>query len=374
MIVPPKELRGLIDKTADYVAKNGVKFEEQIYNKQNEENFSFLRLDNPYRAYYDKRVIFFAKQRINNEQKNAEMILEEKEEEDELSQTEDNGFSFGLIQPKMSVEMRETIQMTARYVAVSGEDFLGQLMLSEENNPQFSFLKPNSPFFSYFTDLISSYVEIMENREKHNEALLSYVESLDNVIKECEGRIQHKHKQENYIANIMKTDNKEVKYEYDWNNFTIMETIDFEEKRNRRDRTEEFRARNKEVDIALDGVLKKRKIKDRETVGRAAVDDREYRENQQYVDGTMVKCTFCNTNISSHLFEQHRKEELELRRQVQKTTVSEKELSKDAFVNNLNSFVNLRKKRMGEEDDESGFEHKVIEKPAFLKRHKGEDK
>ena len=58
IIYPPPEVRNIVDKTAGFVARNGIEFEQRI--KQNEINnpkFNFLNTGDPYHAYYQHRVV-----------------------------------------------------------------------------------------------------------------------------------------------------------------------------------------------------------------------------------------------------------------------------------------------------------------------------
>lgn len=75
VIIPPPEIRSNIhlifgildilleiaDKTAEYVAKNGSAFEEIVQRSEaNNAKFSFLKAHDPYRAYFEQKVIEFA--------------------------------------------------------------------------------------------------------------------------------------------------------------------------------------------------------------------------------------------------------------------------------------------------------------------------
>ena len=57
IILPPPEVRNIVNKTASFVARNGPEFEQRI--KQNEINnpkFNFLNFGDPYHAYYQHKV------------------------------------------------------------------------------------------------------------------------------------------------------------------------------------------------------------------------------------------------------------------------------------------------------------------------------
>jgi hypothetical protein len=58
VIIPPQEIRQQIETTARYVALHGRGFEKIIIsNEANNPIFSFINIDDPYRAYYDQKVI-----------------------------------------------------------------------------------------------------------------------------------------------------------------------------------------------------------------------------------------------------------------------------------------------------------------------------
>merc|ERR1711972_430593 len=56
LIFPPPDIRGVIDKTAQFVAKCGPEFEQRVLREQNHQKFAFLLPNNPYRAYYEHKV------------------------------------------------------------------------------------------------------------------------------------------------------------------------------------------------------------------------------------------------------------------------------------------------------------------------------
>jgi hypothetical protein len=57
VIIPPQEIRQEIETTAKYVAQYGRDFEKIIISKEvNNPIFSFINIDDPYRAYYDQKV------------------------------------------------------------------------------------------------------------------------------------------------------------------------------------------------------------------------------------------------------------------------------------------------------------------------------
>lgn len=53
-MIPPPEIKSIIEKTANYVAKNGASFESMIMKVEaNNIKFNFLKFnDDPYRPFY----------------------------------------------------------------------------------------------------------------------------------------------------------------------------------------------------------------------------------------------------------------------------------------------------------------------------------
>jgi splicing factor 3A subunit 1 len=57
IILPPFELRRLIDKAAEFVAKNGANFESMLIKAEiNNPKFSFFSIEDIYHAYYRQKL------------------------------------------------------------------------------------------------------------------------------------------------------------------------------------------------------------------------------------------------------------------------------------------------------------------------------
>ena len=61
IIKPPPDIRAVVHKTAQFVAKNGRAFETKILAREEGKSmkFSFLEASSPFHAYYEDRVLFF---------------------------------------------------------------------------------------------------------------------------------------------------------------------------------------------------------------------------------------------------------------------------------------------------------------------------
>ena len=55
----------------------------------------------------------------------------------------------------------DIIKLTAQYVARNGRAFLSGLTSREQGNPQFDFLNPGSPLFSFFQRLVEAYAQVI---------------------------------------------------------------------------------------------------------------------------------------------------------------------------------------------------------------------
>ncbi len=52
----------IADRTAQYVAKNGAQFEELVAKAEKDNlKFSFLKIGDPYRAYYDSKIYEYSR-------------------------------------------------------------------------------------------------------------------------------------------------------------------------------------------------------------------------------------------------------------------------------------------------------------------------
>jgi splicing factor 3A subunit 1 len=58
IIIPPPEIRAVVDKTANYAAKFGKSFEQKLLNSEEGKTakFNFMRPFDPYHAYYEFKI------------------------------------------------------------------------------------------------------------------------------------------------------------------------------------------------------------------------------------------------------------------------------------------------------------------------------
>jgi splicing factor 3A subunit 1 len=242
VIIPPEDVRKLADKAAEYVAKNGLPFEE-LLNKESQGNakFCFLQHTNPYRPYYDQKVIEFSKglitkldephQKINAMMKEPNSMLNT---DKELKAPSADQFSYA--HPSVGTLEMDIIKHAAQFVAENGQRFLIALTEREKSNPQFEFLKPTHSLFPFFTTLIDSYSTLLNMyKNKKNDPLklklMTNVADKHAIFTRAGQRFEYENLQKQ-----MKKKRDEVEEEernkmamIDWNDFVVVQTIDFKD-------------------------------------------------------------------------------------------------------------------------------------------------
>lgn len=236
VILPPPEVRSIVEKTVGYVVRNGSSFEERIQQKEESNSkFSFLRLDDPYRAYYEWRL---------TERQNGGAALNEDENKsngttgnisnsDEIAKSEPTEFSFKL--PAMSAQDYDVIKLTALYVARNGNQLLKSIAHRESKNFQFDFLKPTHSLFPIFNHLVEQYKKTISP----SPALLQKIETgaIDpySVINKARIRAEWQaHQLDEARKKSKLAEEERIAYaQIDWHDFVVVETIQFVEADNK---------------------------------------------------------------------------------------------------------------------------------------------
>ncbi|KAF0701425.1 hypothetical protein As57867_008097, partial [Aphanomyces stellatus] len=276
IIYPPPEIRAVVDKTAQFVARNGRSFERKIAGEVISAKFSFLKPNDPYHAYYEHKVEEFETQL--NEPEPAKSPAAAKEEETSAPPppapaalpSEPAKIEVGVVEkkpieavvskslqkikdknqppaeeqfkqkhPTLTPLDQEIMYLTAQYTAVSGKPFLSGLATREQRNPQFDFLKPTHPLFAYFTFLVESYAKILTAKAQENKKMSGNVliEALEAGMDRMQvlDRCVHKHEwmrreEEDKQKEAMETDAEKLAYQQiDWHDFVVVETITFDD-------------------------------------------------------------------------------------------------------------------------------------------------
>lgn len=264
LIIPPPGVRAVLHKTAQYVARNGRSFEERILTSQqgSSQKFSFMKDGDPYHMYYQTKIQEYLdgvaeendrkRKELEDERrrKAAEEEAQRKEQEAAASKTVARSrgvvnpiaaaaqnvpktappaFQF-LLPPTSSLSARDSdvIKLTARFTAVGGKAFLGDLASREQRNPLFDFLRPTNPFFTYFTALVDAYQRILEKPQALRKELLLR-QDRQAVLERAVWRWHHETAADGARLEREREESaaRESFANVDWHDFVVVETIDF---------------------------------------------------------------------------------------------------------------------------------------------------
>jgi len=242
IIYPPPEVRNIVDKTASFVARNGVEFEQRI--KQNEINnpkFNFLNSGDPYHAYYQYKVDLIREGKQEPEKikapevapatavatKQSDFLKSVTKEKDIIPKEPPAEFEFIADPPSISAFDLDVVKLTAQFVARNGRQFLTQLMNREQRNFQFDFLRPQHSLFQYFTKLLEQYTKVLIPPKDLQDKLDMDKES---VMEQVRYRVAWLKQQEaNRRRQEEALEKERVSYaQVDWHNFVVVETVDYQ--------------------------------------------------------------------------------------------------------------------------------------------------
>jgi splicing factor 3A subunit 1 len=258
VIIPPPEIRAVVDKTAQFVARNGKSFETKILSSGEGKTakFNFMKSYDPYHAYYELKIREFeeGKQVIKNSSTPAAATETNDKAPQQVAQqvqaTMKASFTspiarFAMNKPTEPPEQFEftsglplglstldvdVIKLTAQYTALNGREFLSGLAHREQRNPQFDFLKPTHMLFSYFTSLVDSYAKILLPSPQLLKNLKEKTDKMK-VLEKCVHRWSWERAEKERIQReSQEADSEKSAYHaVDWQDFVVVETIDFRE-------------------------------------------------------------------------------------------------------------------------------------------------
>lgn len=234
-------------------------------NEIDNPRFAFLKMGNPYYAYYQQRVrdirsaegivdpaveksikdaamekIKLKKRLLGEEEpmENGEGFLEKQlipksakdERPNELLESPPSE-EWVLESPKVSALELDIMKLAAQFVARNGRQFQIGLLNREYKNSQFDFLKAIHPYHTYFQKLVESYTKVLlpprdiVSQLKNNAA--DKREIIDRMMKRVQWeRAQIKTQQE---LEAEQEKEREAMSLIDWHDFVVVETITFDD-------------------------------------------------------------------------------------------------------------------------------------------------
>ncbi|CAI7668660.1 unnamed protein product [Penicillium bialowiezense] len=239
VVLPPKDVRAIVEKTAGYVARNGAVFEDRIREKEKSNpKFSFLIAGDAYAPFYQWRLVEIKEGR-GSAVAAGRAGEAAAEPEKPKGPPEPAPFYFSARMPIISAQDLDIVKHTALFVAKRGKPFMTALSQREARNYQFDFLRPQHSLYQYFTRLVDQYT-ILLRPEGINEAT-----SLENRMAELELNIKNKYhilerakqraewvKFQQQQKQQKEEQNQQEQIEYaqiDWHDFVVVETVEFTE-------------------------------------------------------------------------------------------------------------------------------------------------
>ncbi|KAG5645012.1 hypothetical protein DXG03_007289 [Asterophora parasitica] len=236
LILPPPEIKSVIDRTALFVARSAdpPQFEDKIReNQRTDPKFSFLNPADPYHAYYRHRM-----DKINRGEEDDIVADNDGKPVDEAEPTEtiDVGIEpppveFILDLPNISSIDLDIMKLTALFTARRGRIFLANLSAREGRNYQFDFLRPTHSLFGYFNRLVDQYTRILHPNKEVLEQLKERTQE-GARWKTLEVARRHAKWEKNKREKDKKReDDQEAERiafaEIDWHDYAIVQTIEF---------------------------------------------------------------------------------------------------------------------------------------------------
>jgi splicing factor 3A subunit 1 len=263
ILQPPDEMKVIIDKTAEWIARKGSNLEKMVLERQeNKDNpqFAFLKPGSAYHAYYQFKVRKIRAEEVIAEIGDVESIdaaaaekmklkksmlgeipMEEdlanaapkkaKKQQIDLSTLEPPPPEMWTLEkPNIAAVQDDIIKLSAQFVARNGAVFTSGLIEREKQNRQFDFLRPNSPLHGYFKRLVQDYTRIL--LEKPDLETLKQKATHKNIVAEQVMKKVQWERVSKKNLDIKKQEDEAEKTamsQIDWHEFVVVQTIEFDD-------------------------------------------------------------------------------------------------------------------------------------------------
>ncbi|KEY65459.1 hypothetical protein S7711_08589 [Stachybotrys chartarum IBT 7711] len=242
VILPPPEIRNVLERTAGYVVRNGPIFEDRVREKERQNpKFCFLNPADAYFPYYDWRLTEIKAGRTTDVAAGRAGANATPAKEEPKGPPPPPEFQFSARQPRINQKDLDVIRLTALFVAKNGKQWMAQVAQREGSNPQFSFLAPNHTFHNFFQHVVNQYSMLLKAGGLDGEGgklqeeivtdLKANVENKWRVLERAKQRSDYAKFQEQQRKQKEENEEKQkVDFErIDWGDFIVVETITFSE-------------------------------------------------------------------------------------------------------------------------------------------------
>ncbi|KAF9888402.1 SF3a splicing factor complex subunit [Aspergillus nanangensis] len=241
VVLPPKDIRAIVEKTAGYVARNGIVFEDRVREKErNNPKFSFLNPADAYATFYQWRLTEIKEGRgtsVSAGRPGEATVAPEPEVPTGPEQPPE--FHFSARMPIINAQDLEVVKLTALFVAKRGKSFMTALSQRETRNFQFDFLRPQHSLYQFFTRLVDQYTILLRDEglgpstsEKARLAELEHnVKSKFHILDRAKQRAEWVQYQEQQKQKKEEDEEQDrITYaQIDWHDFVVVETVMFTE-------------------------------------------------------------------------------------------------------------------------------------------------
>ncbi|ROT75310.1 putative splicing factor 3A subunit 1-like [Penaeus vannamei] len=194
----------IVDKTANFVARNGPEFEARIANMKETPS----SISSSWRSYHattskGQRVSHW---QTGEKEPTAVPGFVPQQSVSRPSSRSNRNCCGGLLEatapkeppPDYESHRRSTsisafdldvVRLTAQFVARNGRQFLTTLMNREQRNNQFDFLRPQHSLFQYFTRLLEQYTKVLIPPKDLMKRLTEEAQSYKAVMKQVNQRV-----------------------------------------------------------------------------------------------------------------------------------------------------------------------------------------
>ena len=241
VVLPPRDIRAIVEKTAGYVARNGAAFEDRIREKERHNpKFSFLSSNDAYYPFYAWRLDEVRAGRgtaISAGRVGEVAPVQEPEKPKGPAAPPD--FPFSARMPNMNAQDLDVVRLTALFVAKNGRSFMTTLSQKETRNYQFDFLRPQHSLHQFFSRLVDQYTLLLQSASSEGERakrarvseLEHYADNKFNILSRAQQRAEWvKFQEEQKQKKEEEVEKEKLEYaQIDWHDFVVVETVLFEE-------------------------------------------------------------------------------------------------------------------------------------------------
>ena len=241
VVIPPKDIRKIVETTAGFVLRNGIPFEIRIREKEkNNPKFSFLSENDAYAPFYQWRLLEIREGRGSAVAAGrAGEAAPAQEPEKPKGPVAPPEFHFSARMPNISAQDLDVVRLTALFVAKNGRSFMTTLSQKEARNYQFDFLRPQHSLYQFFSRLVDQYTLLLQSTsadgEKAKRQRMHDLEQNANDRFHILGRAKQrsdylKFQEEQKVKKEEQAEKEQLEYaQIDWHDFVVVETVLFEE-------------------------------------------------------------------------------------------------------------------------------------------------